>query len=158
MLGGRGREGKGGRTLVVVVPWALEVDFCAEAAAHCAQAAAPCHGVCDGVVFVQVVLGEPGLDAFVRVRWVLEPGQPAGGAYPRRDALVNCLAFALDAQDLWAAHDADCLLGPWGALGEVDEDAERGREALVQVWYRGWVVCDERAQLGCGGLGLGEEV
>jgi hypothetical protein len=115
-----GEEGGLLRTLVVVVPWALEVDFCAEAAPHCAQAAAPGDGVCDGVVFVQVVLGEPGLDALVCEGGVLQSGQPAGCAYPGRDALVDCLAFALDAQHLGAADDADCLFVAWGALGKVD--------------------------------------
>ena len=146
-----------GRTLDIVFPRALEVDFCAEAPAHDAQAAAPGNGVGDGVVLVEVVLGEAWIHALVRVGRVLHLLEQPAGAYAWGDALGDGPLLGLYAQHLGLAHDADRLIVA-AALGEVHHDAEAGGEAAARVGDVGGVVGHEGAQLAGGRPGLAVHV
>lgn len=144
-----------GRTLDVIFPRALEVDFCAKAPAHDAQAATPGDGIGDGVVLVEIVLGEAWIHALVGVGRVLHLLEQPAGAYAGRDALGDGPLLGLYAQHLGLAHDADRLIVA-AALGQVHHAAEAGGEAAARVGDARGVVGDEGAQLagGCPGLAV----
>lgn len=148
-------RGRGGRTLFILLPHTLEVDFGAKSSSHHGQRAAPGKGVCHGIVLVEIVLGKARVDAFVRVDGVLNLGLQSAGAYPRGDSLLHRPLPPLDSQDLGPPHHAHGRLALAGALGKMDEDAEGGGQALSRIGYGGRIVSDQTAELARARLRLG---
>lgn len=137
------RGGRGGFTVDVLLPHPLQIHLGPERLPHGGQAAAPRQPLGDLVVLVEVVLGEPGLDAGVRVAGVGDAEQ-AAAADARVDAAGAGAPLALEAQHLGRARDAH--LG----AGQVHEHAQARREAAARVRDRGRVVGDQGAELGAG--------
>lgn len=82
----------------------------------------------------------------------------AARAHTRRDALLHRSSFALYAEHFGPSGYADGFFVARRALREVDEDAKRGCEAVPSVGDGGRIVCDQGAEFGGCGLGLGEDV
>jgi hypothetical protein len=146
------------RTLFVLVPHLLQVDFRAEASPNHTQTARPGDGIRDRIVLIQIVFSEPCIYALVCEDGICDFALLVSCAYASCDALLHRPPLPLYAQNLGPSRDADCPFVSGHTLRKVYEDSKRCGEAMARVWNRGRVVCDQRAEFRSRRLGLRKDV
>lgn len=109
----------GARTLFILIPHFLEIDFSAEASPDHAQASTPRNGICDGIILVEVVLSESRIYAFIREDGICHLVLLVARAYSGRDALLHCPPLSLYTQNFRASRNAYCAFIAGGALCEM---------------------------------------
>jgi hypothetical protein len=145
------------RTLFIFVPDLLEIDFGAKSSPDHTQAPTPGDCVCDCIVLVKIVLGETGIHSFVCEDWICHIALLAPCSNACSYALLDRFSLSLYSQNFWASRDANGFFVAGSTLCKMNQYSEGSCKAMSRVRNRGWVVCDQGAELRCRCFGLRED-